>query len=42
MVAYTGSAAFSDVIDAPVERLFDYLDDQSNLSSHMSKPSWMI
>ena len=37
MVAYAGSAAFSDIVDAPVERLFDFLDDQSNLSSHMSK-----
>jgi hypothetical protein len=42
MVAYTGSAAFSDIIDAPVDRLFDFLDDQSNLSSHMSKSSWMM
>lgn len=42
MVAYAGSAAFSDIVDAPVERLFDFLDDQSNLSSHMSKSSWMM
>jgi uncharacterized protein YndB with AHSA1/START domain len=29
-------------IDAPVQTVFDFLDDQSHLSSHMSERSWMM
>ena len=29
-------------IDAPVETVFDFLNDQSNLSSHMGERSWMM
>ncbi|MEO6097409.1 MAG: SRPBCC family protein [Fibrobacteria bacterium] len=30
------------LIDGPMERLFEYLDDQTHLTDHMSKPSWKM
>lgn len=42
MRAYAHAAAATGEIDAPAERVFDFLDDQANLSSHMSKPSAMM
>ena len=37
--------SFADAVGdiaAPPEAIFDFLDDQSNLSSHMGKSSWMM
>jgi hypothetical protein len=42
MTAYPFSAEARGVVDAPVEVVFAFLDDQQNLSSHMSNPSGMM
>ena len=39
---YTEHAEHSAVIQAPAERVFDWLDDQTRLSQHMSKRSWKM
>jgi hypothetical protein len=39
---YSGFAETHGSIDAPVATVFDFLDDQANLSAHMSKPSGMM
>lgn len=41
MASYTHSADATGIIAAPHDAVFDFLDDHSNLSSHMSKSSWM-
>ena len=41
MGPYTYFADAVGKIAAPPETIFDFLDDQSNLASHMSKSSWM-
>jgi hypothetical protein len=33
---------YSGSMSAPVERAFDYLDDQTRLSAHMNKRSWKM
>ena len=38
---YTDFADAVGSIAAPPEAIFEFLDDQSNLASHMSKSSWM-
>jgi hypothetical protein len=42
MTAYSHAADATGAIDAPAETVFEFLDDQSNLSSHMSESSWMM
>ena len=42
MSAYAHSAEAATVIDAAPEAVFDFLDDQANLSAHMSEPSAMM
>lgn len=42
MTTYSHSADAVGTIDAPAENVFTFLDDHSNLSSHMSKSSWMM
>jgi hypothetical protein len=39
---YTRHAEYSETINASVERIFDWLDDQTRLSKHMSKRSWKL
>jgi hypothetical protein len=39
---YSEHAEYSAVIQAPVEKVFDWLDDQARLSQHMSKRSWKM
>ena len=41
MGIYTDFADAVGSIAAPPEAIFDFLDNQSNLSAHMSKSSWM-
>lgn len=40
MYAYHDESAAS--VEASATELFDFIDDQTHLSSHMSKPSWMM
>ena len=40
--AYSEHAEFTAVVHAPVERVFDWLDDQTRLAQHMSKRSWKM
>ena len=40
--AYSGQAEFSAIVQAPVERVFNWLDDQTRLAQHMSKRSWKM
>ena len=42
MNEYVGFAEAVGTVPAPVDAIFDFLDDQSNLSSHMSKSSGMM
>jgi hypothetical protein len=42
MPTYKYSAHADAHIDAPVPSVFEFLDDQANLSAHMSKRSWMM
>jgi hypothetical protein len=42
MTSYPFSAEARGIVEAPAEVVFDFLDDQENLSSHMSKPSGMM
>jgi hypothetical protein len=42
MTASSHAADATGAIDAPAETVFEFLDDQSNLSSHMSESSWMM
>ena len=42
MPAYKFSADAEAHIDAPVQSVFGFLDDQANLSAHMSERSWMM
>lgn len=42
MTAYRYFADCQAYIDGPVANIFDFLDDQANLSSHMSQRSWMM
>lgn len=42
MRSFPFHAQASGIIDAPVEAVFEFLDDQANLSAHMSKPSAMM
>jgi hypothetical protein len=39
---YSDHAEYSAIVQAPVERVFDWLDDQTRLSQHMSKRSWKM
>lgn len=42
MTTYTHFADAVGTIEVPADVVFDFLDDQANLSSHMSKSSWMM
>lgn len=42
MTSYPYAAEARGIIEAPAEAVFAFLDDQENLSSHMSKPSGMM
>jgi hypothetical protein len=42
MTSYPFSAEARGIVEAPAEVVFAFLDDQENLSSHMSKPSGMM
>ncbi len=42
MTTYRHSADAVGTIDAAAETAFAFLDDHSNVSSHMSKSSWMM
>ncbi len=42
MPSYDYFADAAGDVDAPIQTVFDFLDDQSNLSSHMSERSWMM
>ena len=42
MTTYPFSAQARGIVDAPVDLVFAFLDDQENLSSHMSRPSGMM
>ena len=42
MRTYSGFAETRGHVDAPAATVFDFLDDQANLSAHMSKPSAMM
>ena len=39
---YKRQAEYSAVVQAPAQRVFDWLDDQTRLSQHMSKRSWKM
>lgn len=39
---YSRHEAHAGVVEAPVERIFVHLDDQTRLSAHMSKRSWKM
>lgn len=39
---YSEHAEYSALVQAPAERVFDWLDDQTRLSKHMSKRSWKM
>ncbi|MDB5526542.1 MAG: hypothetical protein JWM58_4305 [Rhizobium sp.] len=41
-MTYAHSAEAVVMVDASAEALFDYLDDQERLGSHMQKPSMMM
>jgi hypothetical protein len=41
-LTYAQSAEFEVVVAAPAQQLFDYLDDQENLGTHMQKSSVMM
>ena len=40
--AYSNHAEYTAIVQAPVERIFGWLDDQTRLSQHMSKRSWKM
>jgi len=40
--AYSEHAEFTAIVQAPVERVFEWLDDQTRLAQHMSKRSWKM
>ena len=40
--AYGAHAEYSAVVQAAVERVFDWLDDQARLAQHMTKRSWKM
>jgi hypothetical protein len=42
MTTYSHAADATGAIDVPAETIFEFLDDHSNLSSHMSESSWMM
>lgn len=42
MTSYPYAAEARGIIEAPADVVFAFLDDQENLSSHMSKPSGMM
>lgn len=42
MTSYAFSTEARGIVEAPAEVVFAFLDDQENLSSHMSKPSAMM
>jgi hypothetical protein len=42
MATYQYSADYSGPLPVPDQEAFDFLDDQSNLSAHMGKKSWMM
>ena len=42
MTSYPFSAEARGIVEAPADVVFAFLDDQENLSSHMSKPSGMM
>jgi ligand-binding SRPBCC domain-containing protein len=42
MMSHPFSAEARGIVEAPAETVFAFLDDQANLSSHMSKPSSMM
>ncbi len=42
LISYPFSAEARGLVEAPAEVVFAFLDDQENLSSHMSKPSGMM
>ena len=42
MTAYRFSAEARGIVEAPAHVVFAFLDDQENLSAHMSKPSGMM
>jgi hypothetical protein len=39
---YAEHAEYTAVISASVEQVFNWLDDQTRLSQHMSKRSWKV
>ena len=39
---YSEHAEYTAIVQAPVERVFDWLDDQTRLAQHMSKRSWKM
>ena len=39
---FSEHAEYTSVVHAPVDRVFSWLDDQTRLSSHMSKRSWKM
>ena len=39
---YDRHEEFTGVVEAPTERVFEHLDDQTRLSAHMSKRSWKM
>jgi hypothetical protein len=42
MTSYPFHAEARGMVEAPAEAVFNFLDDQANLSSHMSEPSAMM
>jgi hypothetical protein len=42
MTSYPFHAEARGIVEAPADAVFAFLDDQANLSSHMSKPSGMM
>jgi hypothetical protein len=41
-LTYSKSTEVEVVVAAPAQQLFDYLDDQANLGTHMQKSSMMM
>jgi len=39
---YDHTAEYSAVIQSPVDRVFDWLDDQTRLAQHMAQRSWKM
>lgn len=39
---YDRHEEFTGIVEAPTERVFEHLDDQTRLSAHMSKRSWKM